>query len=150
MAYTVLACTVTPPHQIVPKEELVSRTKTIVLAEAVKEDATPGGGVKYTFKSKQSIKGNAPETFTIDGMSHGVLGGDPGTFNDHQDPSFWDTPRGRCVHDTSCRINPSFIVGGSYLIFLDGGEHQKAFEKIEKIDGEGKDKWLTWVEQAVK
>ena len=72
------------------------------------------------------------------------------TFDDHQDPDFWNTPRGRCVHDTDCRIHPSFSTGSTYLIFLDGGDHQKGFEKINKTEGEKKDKWLAWVEQAVK
>lgn len=149
MAYTVLACTVTPAYQTVPKEELMERTKTIALAKAVKEEALPGGRMKYTFKTERSVKGAADAEFTIEGSAR-EPGNEPGTFNDHQDPSFWETARGRSVHDTDCRIHPSFTVGEIYLIFLDGTYHQKSFEKIERTDGEKKDKWLAWVEEQAK
>lgn len=148
-ACALFACQVTPASQTVPKEELVARTKTIVLAKAVAAEALEGGRVKYTFKAERRIKGAAADEFTIEGAAYEPKY-DGNHFKDHQEEHFWSTPRGRCVHDTDCRIHPSFEVGRSYLIFLEMPYHQKSFEQAEKVSGEATDKWLAWVMERCK
>lgn len=126
----------------------MKRTKTIVLAKVIEDKALPNGDVRYTFQTQRNIKGTAGEKFTIDGVEQRE--GDLGTLNDHQDARFWEGSFGRSVHDTDCKIHPSFTLGDTYLIFLNEPYHQKSFEKIERVSGDKKDKWLAWVEEQAK
>jgi hypothetical protein len=139
------ACFATPQEQIVSKEKLVSRTKTIVLAQAVKAELQEDGTVKYTFRQIKNIKGEAPKEFVIIGQVSDIET-DLETFDDHRKPSFWESG-GRSHHDTDCEIHPTFSVGLFYLIFLEQPYHQKSFERIVRLDPDQKDEWLTWVEE---
>ena len=146
--YTLLACFATPQSQVTSKEELVDRTKTIVLAQVVKAEMLASGDVKYTFKPERSIKGTPPENFVIEGSV--LAEGDIKTFRDHQDEEFWHTAGGRCYHDTDCLIHPAFAVGRMYLIFLEQPYHQQSFEQVDRIGETDTDKWLAWVAERCK
>ena len=149
-AATAWACFATPKEQIVPAKELIERTKTIVLAKVEKAEVLEADsiGVRYHFREIRSLKGDAPETFTIDGVSS-AYSGPMGNSDHHYDKDFWKDHGGRSWHDTDCVIYPSFVVGGIFLIFLEEPYHRKSFELIVRTHG-GKgirDKWLTWVEK---
>lgn len=150
---TVWACFSTPDEQIVPAKELIDRTKTIVLAtvekaEIIEKDSI---AVRYHFREIRSLKGDAPGTFTLDGVSS-AYSGPMDNFEHHYSEAFWEDGGGRSWHDTDCVIYPSFSVGGIFLIFLEEPFHRKSFELIIRTHGgEGvRDKWLTWVEEQTK
>ena len=150
---TTSACSGTPQEQVVPANELVKRTKTIVLAKVEKAEilGKESIAVRYYFREIRSLKGDAPETFTIDGVSL-AYGGSLDDFEHHYSDAFWKDVGGRSFHDTDCVIYPSFAVGGIFLIFVEAPFHRKSFECIIRTHGgEGvRDKWLTWVEEQTK
>ncbi len=149
-----LACFSTPQEQIVSDAELVKRTKTIVLARVEKAEllGEDSISVRYHFRKIKNLKGDAPERFTIDGISS-VYGDSLDDFDGHRKEVFWENGGGRSWHDTDCVIYPSFAVGGTFLIFLEKPYHRKSFELILRshdADEELRDKWLSWVETHTK
>jgi len=148
------ACFSTPQEQIVADEELISRTKTIVLATVIKAELTEDNqnSVRFHFTKVRTLKGDSPQHFTIDGDS--AAHGDPlDDFYGHSKPSFWESGGGRSWHDTDCAIHPTFAVGGTFLIFLDKPYHRKSFELILRSPDaapEVQDKWLKWVESHIR
>lgn len=150
---TAWACFTTPAEQIVPAKELIDRTKTIVLVQVVKAELLGQDtlDVRYFFREIQSLKGDAPETFYMDGVS--VVYSNPlDHFEHHYDYGFWEDRGGRSWHNEACVINPSFAVGGIFLIFLEKPFHRKSFELIIRTHGGvgERDKWLSWVEEQIK
>lgn len=144
-------CMMTPPEQTTDPDELISRTKNIVLAKVVRADAgSSRWHVLYTLKTERTYKGNPPRAFQL--LGGRLLG--PSSierFDEHRDPAFWTKYGGREFHDTSCAIRPTFIVGATYLIFLDAPYHNKSFEEIYFTgdDRSEKDRWLHYVESRI-
>lgn len=153
-AASTLACFMTPEEQVVPEEELVARTGTIVLAKVEKAETIGGEdsiSVRYHFRKIRELKGDCADTFKIDGISS-AYSTPIENFDHHYEESFWEGGGGRSWHDTDCRIYPTFAVGGIFLIFLEEPYHRKSFEQIIRTHGgEGiRDKWLSWVEVQTK
>lgn len=145
------ACLFTPHEQTTPAEDLISRTTDIALAKVVRADASSDPWrVLYTLRTERSVKGHPPRAFQLLGER---LLGDVSTerFDEHRAPGFWTEYGGREHHDTSCKIQPSFIVGATYLVFLDAPYHNKSFEEIyfEGDEKSEKDKWLKYVEDKI-
>ena len=151
LASNAWGCMVTPPEQTTDPDELISRTKNIVLAKVVRADAgSSPWRVLYTLKTERTYKGNPPRAFQILGKR--LLGPvSIETFDDHRDPAFWTKYGGRESHDTSCAIRPAFIVGATYLVFIDSPYHNKSFEEIYYTgdDHSEKDRWLDYVESTI-
>ena len=147
-----LGCFASPEEQITPANELVERSKTIVLAKVVKAELIDDYHltVRYYFQTIRGLKGDPEKEFFIDGGSLAYRGSLT-TFDHHHDEKFWDNEGGRSWHDTDCIIYPTFTVGGIFLIFLDEPFHRKSFEMIVRTHGdeEVRDKWLTWVENQI-
>jgi hypothetical protein len=148
LAIDAMACHVPPPEQRVPPKELIGRTKNIALAQVVKAEVLRGTEVRYTFNRIKSISGSPAETFTIVGRA--LVDGELTTFGNHTERLFWSSV-GRSTNDTDCQIYPTFVVGGTYLVFLDRPYHVKSFEQIVRTHGDkqSKDKWLQYVEDNV-
>lgn len=93
------------------------------------------------------MKGDAPETFTIDGVSL-AYGGSLDDFEHHYSDAFWKDVGGCSFHLQRTVIYPSFAARGIFLIFVEAPFHRKSYECIIRTHGgEGvRDKWLTWVE----
>ncbi len=145
------ACYTPPPAQRTHADELIARTRQIVLASVVAaEMADTAYRVSYQFKALRTLKGTAPENIRIVGFP-GLLEGDNAVFNDHADPLFWEGHVGRSQNETDCQIHPTVSVGGTYLLFLDEPYHVKSFEMILKTGGRAdvRDKWLQYVEERV-
>jgi hypothetical protein len=145
------ACYTPPPAQRTHADELIARTRQIVLARVVAaEMAVDANSVSYQFKALRTLKGTEPENIRIVGFP-GLWEGDIERFNDHADPLFWENRVGRSQNDTDCQIHPAFSVGGTYLLFLDEPYHVKSFEMILKTGGgaDVRDKWLQYVEKRV-
>jgi len=143
-----VACYSPPEIQSTSVNNLIQRTKTIVLAHVAEAKYKKiDHQVEYTFKLVKIIKGQITEHIKLDGYPL-IWEGGLNTFNNHTESVFWDTGRGRLVHSTDCLIHPSFSVGATYLLFLDRPYHNKSFEQIIRTHGDKgtKDKWLQYVE----
>jgi hypothetical protein len=142
-----LACEMPPAEQRTPPEQLITRTKTIVLAEAIRAELV-GDEVRYTFRTITPLKGTPKDQFQINGRPDSDL-----DFNNHFDTLFWENPStGRTLNGPDCDIHPGFSVGHTYLIFLESPYHVKSFERITRTHGarDTKDKWLQFVENHIK
>jgi hypothetical protein len=146
------ACYSAPAEQVVPADALIARTPRIVLAKVVRAETGPGDryDVTYSFRVQRWLRGQGADTFEIVGHP-AIWEGDTTTFDHHADPAFWEDNEGRASHDTDCEIHPSFVVGGTYLVFLDAPYHNKGFEQVIRTHGDAdtKDEWLQYVEDKV-
>ena len=154
---TVLACYATPKEQMVPADELIKRTESIVLARVVAANLESTDGrnrvfhtVNYEFELIEVVKGESKEKFSLNGRPL-MNGQDATSFSNHKDERFWDTSEGRVFRTMSCTITPSFAVGSSYLLFLDKPYHQKSFELVNahKPYLIVTDKWLEYVKSKI-
>src|SRR5688572_18069307 len=82
------ACRLAPKEQSVPPQDLISRTKNIVLAKVLKAEFFSEHHVEYTFTKITAISGASEQTFTLPGEPL-LFGVQSDTFNDHTDPIFW-------------------------------------------------------------
>jgi hypothetical protein len=150
--FSVFACFAPPAQQLVPPDELIARTQNIVLAKAIKGEATEDAyNVSYTFRTIKVLKGNALDTFEIMGRP-AIFDGWNDNFDHHFGEDFWSASAGRLSNEPDCKIHPMFSVGGTYLMFLDQPYHRKSFEIILRTEGKAdvRDKWLQYVESRVQ
>lgn len=138
----VFACEVPPKEQNTPDEELIHRTKNIVLAQVVSAQLQANSSVVYQFKIAEIIKGTSAETLELVG---GPLW--PGNMEHFEHHSIAGA---RLDNEQDCEIHPSFAVGQTYLMFLDKPYHRKSFELIMRTNGNSltQDKWLQYVKKA--
>ncbi len=165
------ACYVTPPEQIAPIDELISRTNNIVVARVIEAKLTSYRSfpeyhvVDYKFENVESLKGQVDKTFNILGSNTSPykkqtafvkpLDNNVKMFSKkwfeqteyHNDETFWKSDIGRVSHEPTCNIRPDFLVGQTYLIFLDKPYHQKSFELMPQ--GLSTDKWYEYVKNKV-
>lgn len=149
LASDALACRRTPDAFIVPPEELISRTQRIALATVIRAELQDERRVLYTFRTDEPLKGKVDAEFQMPGgISYGnAINYD---FDKHQQEAFWESPVGRLSHYPDCRIWPTFVVGATYLIFLDQPHHFKGFERIIQSDPKyGLDAWYLFVKKRV-
>lgn len=159
-----------PKEQIAPIDELIGRTKNIVLARVIKAeyiepkkidanneeeqlqylvDIVDGTyrPIKYTFEVIDLIKGNSQKFFTMEAemLSRTY---DLEHFNSHKDEKFWANDVGRSY---PCEVDKvSFSIGSVYLMFLDKPYHRKSFERIPNYQSDDhKDKWLGYVQNKI-
>ena len=143
------ACSIPRPEQFVPAEQLLKRSKNIVLAEAIKAELQPDGlGVLYTFRAISQYRGIRQREFRLEGLPASPNGKDFERFVDHFDERFWSDSGGRSYPAPDCEIYPAFSLGTTYLVFLDKPYHIKSFEIVSSLAGNAatKDKWLQYVE----
>jgi hypothetical protein len=142
-----LACYVPPAEQIVTPQALLASAKTVVLARATKGEWMNNGAVRYYFAVERQFAGGPIATFDLVGATAPGGGGDE-TYSHHHDGRFWQAQFGRLPNDTDCEIHPDFVIGGTYLIFLNQPYTRKSFERIVRVgrDSQTKDKWLAYVE----
>jgi hypothetical protein len=170
------ACSLAPAHHKVSPDELISRTKNIVLARVIKadyleppkvdKDGKINGvdefeyiinneiySVKYIFEVLDLIKGESQKFFIFNAY---ILMDDASLnhFDRHGQEIFWENNSvGRTQRSSDCELHPSFSVGFVYLMFLDSPYSFKSFELIRNYksdDGPNyKDKWLAYVEAKV-
>jgi hypothetical protein len=146
------ACYSAPQEQVTPADELIARSSRIVLAKVMRAETGPGDryDVTYSFRAERWLRGKGAATFEIVGHPADWEGATT-TFDHHADPAFWEDAEGRLSHDTDCVIHPSFVVGGTYLVFLDAPYHNKSFEQVTRTHGDAdtRDEWLQYVEDKV-
>jgi hypothetical protein len=144
------ACYAPPPGQLIPADEQVRLAQDVAVGQVI--GATPLGGqeVEYRFIVLDQLAGPARKTFTITGRA-AERGGRDTTFGDHADFAFWARGGGRVMNGADCVIHPDFVVGASYLVFLDSRATRRSFEKIDMVNGtvNGEDRWLAYVKDQL-
>ncbi len=143
------ACIAPPPVQYQKPSQLIARTKHVVLAKVKNAQCVNEYDVSYRFKTLETLKGANKANFQLLGITEEFLNSD--NFNNHRDNEFWQQTGGRLYTSSDCQIYPSFIVGSTYLLFLDKPYHVKSFEKIDNNNDKGKnrDKWLSYVKHKI-
>lgn len=144
------ACRVAPAGQLVDTADQVAQASEVALAQVI--GATPLGGdaVEYQFLVLDQLAGPARKVFTLNGRATGAYDQDS-TFDDHAAFAFWARGGGRTMNGADCVIRPSFVVGGSYLVFLGSAPTWRSYEKIDMDGGavNPNDKWLAYVKDAL-
>jgi hypothetical protein len=131
-----------------PEEELAGALN-IAVATVVAETQAGTGKSSYTFAVQRRLLGPEVTTFTIEGRPAPI---NTTSYERHASPAFWQSGGGRSFGDTSCAIVPSFMVGDSYIVFLDSPVTRRSFEKIEAFDGivDPDDRWLRYIEEHLR
>lgn len=99
--------------------------------------------VEYSFYPLKTLKGEAPEVFKLNGD---IVRETSFTSHDNHSDNFITNSEGRIVH-MSCKIIPSFVVGGTYLLFLDDKQHIKGYEYIPDYFN---DEWFKYVDKKTQ
>lgn len=143
---TCWACRVAPESQFIGVDQQLALALDVSVAKVVHATAPADGQTEYEFEVQKRIVGPDRQRFTIVGASHQVE--DPGKdFDRHSDEVFWRRGGGRLFSGTDCKIHPTFVVGESYLAFVGPPITKRSFERI---DISGSDKWLSYVETALR
>ena len=139
------ACRATPVRQLIAPDVQVRLATDVALGQVI--SATPLGGeqVEYRFLALEQLAGPARKVFTVIGSPDRY--GKDSAFDGHADSAFWTRAGGRVMHGTDCVIHPSFVVGNSYLVFIDASPTQRSYEKIDMVGDavNQDDKWLIYV-----
>jgi len=148
---TSLACVAPPTSLVTPHAELVARTGTIVLAQAVGRSKKSGlqfGKSKplVKFKVAEVLKGNIAPAFMLpNGFFSSESDEIPEDFNGHNNAAYWDQKLTRQWNWPDCNIYPEFKTNRTYLLFL-GRPHWRAYEEIRSPN----DLWLNAVRHLVR
>lgn len=139
------ACTISPAVVDYTKDQLIAKTKAIVLAECV-ASREKSNKTLFSFRTVQAIRGKRPRTFNL------ILRSAPKgyveiDFASHTDPEFWNGTYGRLPWLPGlCEPTYAFEVGGQYLLFVDSLGNGAAAERIRTPDN----KWYQYVRAKVK
>ncbi|MEO1020011.1 MAG: hypothetical protein AAFY56_20325 [Pseudomonadota bacterium] len=118
---------------------MLAEVESVVLGE-------DDGPSTFTFVVKKTLQGRVRGVrFEYSGYGPDGDLGVNGDFDGHRDPDFWASPHGNSGLTGTCEIFGLFEVGKTYLMFLDGKPHFKAFENIQSDD----DFWLSVVRAAL-
>src|SRR2546426_1064209 len=139
-------CTQPPATMRPPYTELIARTATIVLADAVALEEVADRRARYRFTVVEALKGRpAADTTLTFARAERPTSWAETDFDGHRDPRFWDRLATREGNDSNCRMNPVFSVGSRYLLFIEEPYHWRSFERIVASD----DRWLATVRAVV-
>lgn len=164
------ACRTPPEQQLISVNEQVKLASDVSIAQVTSATPLEGRLVEYRFVVLRRLAGQVEGSFTVTGRAAasrgkhsgyyspvlarpGTAGGGNDTSSDHHaDPSFWRRGGGRVMNGGDCRIYPDFVVGGTYLVFLNSPWTWRSFEKIDLVNGaiDDEDKWLAYVAAALK
>lgn len=159
------ACHSPPVQQRMHVDEQIMRASDVSVAQVMSATPLEGKLVEYRFVVLRRLAGQHENTFTVTGRAEASRSsttgfystmltgpektgrGDDTSFNNHTDPAFWKRGGGRVMNGGDCRIYPNFVVGGTYLVFLNSPWSWRSFEKIELVNGaiNEEDKWLAYV-----
>lgn len=144
------ACRVPPPKQLVPAEEQVRLATKVAVAQAIGVTPLSDYEAEYRFLVLEQLAGPAQKVVTVMGRAPGPYDKD-GSFDHHRDFAFWARGGGRTMNGSDCVVHPSFVVGNSYLLFLDTPATWRSFEQIDMVDGRAdpEDQWLAYARQRL-
>lgn len=125
---------------------MVERSQNITLAKVLSvSKENPHGLNTFTFSTLKILRGNVPESFSLQGYSAGEVKDHPGTFSHHQDPGFWTGTTGNTLLPGDCNAYGIFAIGKTYLIFYDMPSHVHSYEEVAS----GEDQWLVRVNKLI-
>lgn len=121
------------------------------LAAAGDEHYLASYPVEYTFQVEKRWRGTDRKTFTLTGTSPPTTWHDPGAEADQRREEFWAAGGGRFGRLFLCKIDPWFIVGERYLVFVGDPVIARSYEHVATIDGQANpdDKWLRYIDDAL-
>jgi hypothetical protein len=118
----------------------------IVLAEAKANLSSDNRRTEFLFETKEVLKGDAPESFKLEGFSRRDHVDILEDFDGHTDPQFWAYPYGNSIMTTFCSVMGVFEVGRTYLVIDTDMGHFKGYENIRSED----DLWLKVIRLLVR
>jgi hypothetical protein len=141
------ACRAAPAGQLIDPDEQLAEAHDIVLATVVGWTPVSGGETPIAFTVVKRLAGFPTGEFVITG----TLENEERRI-DHADPAFWRRGGGRTRNGADCVIRPTFVMGGTYLVFRDGPVTWRSYERIG-VDVFGRpdpsDKWLAYVSEKL-
>lgn len=147
------ACFAPPAEFTRHHGELVADAVRIAWARAL-EPSSPRSlpglfGVAPRFEVIEVLKGDVPDEFTLANGRYSVgpenddfLNSD---FDGHHDLAVWDRMLTRQWNNSMCQMEPAFVPGETYLIFLDS-PHWRSYEIVRSDD----DLWLKAVRNLIE
>lgn len=107
--------------------------------------------VEYEFVVEKRWRGTDRETFTLMGVSPPTTYVDPGPQANQGREEFWEPGGGRFSRLHFCTIDPWFVVGERYLVFVGDPVIARSYEHVATIEGRANpdDKWLRYVDAAL-
>ncbi|WP_306393848.1 hypothetical protein [Telluria beijingensis] len=107
--------------------------------------------VEYTFEVEKRWRGAERNTFTLTGTSPPATYFDPGPEANQGREEFWEPGGGRFGRQFTCRVDPWFIVGERYVVFVGEPVIARSYEHVATIEGRANpgDKWLRYIEAAL-
>lgn len=104
--------------------------------------------VEYEFVVEKRWRGADRKVFTLMGVSPPTTFHDPGPEANQGREEFWDAGGGRYARTHFCSIDPWFVVGERYLVFVGEPVVARSYEHVATIEGRANpdDKWLAYVE----
>lgn len=163
------ACYSPPSQQLMSVDEQIARASDVSVAWVINAVPLQNDFIEYHFVVQERLAGKGGNMFTVTGRAQASRrnGGSVATptlhwpaaagignetsVDNHTDPAFWKRGGGRVMNDTGCAIHPDFVVGGTYLVFLDTPWTRRSFEKIgvsHGVAGNG-DQWLAYVKAGL-
>jgi hypothetical protein len=140
------ACRAPPTQQLIGVDEQLGQATNVVVGQVI--GATPLGGqsVEYRFLVLEQLAGPPQKVVTVMGNTAAPYDKDT-SFDSHRDFAFWARGGGRTMNGADCVIHPSFVLGNTYLVFLDSTPTWRSFEKLDMFDSivNHDDKWLAYV-----
>lgn len=140
------ACRVAPPAQLIGAAEQVAAATDVAVAQVIGATPLNAYEVEYRFLVLDQLAGVDRKVFTLTGRAASPSD-KAGSFDQHRDFAFWARGGGRVMNGADCVIHPSFVVGNSYLVFLDAQTTWRSFEQLDTVDGivNPDDQWLAYV-----
>lgn len=141
------ACFLPPPELTKHHRELVADSATIVMARALEPEASESGSVPR-FQPIEVLKGDVPGEFILGNGRYAGSSENDESLNDdfdaHRNAAVWDRKLTRQWNNSMCEMEPAFVPGETYLVFLDH-PHWRAYELIRSKD----DLWLKAVRNLI-
>ena len=140
------SCIVSGPNFGLTADELIDKSKVIVLAvlveknEALVENNAGQMEVSYRFRTEETLKGKAPRFIELSFVS--LWPPDEHyeeDFNNHTDERFWAEDVGRSLFTGGmCGPDHTFVEEETYLLFPDALNSAKSSEIVRDMN----DRWL--------
>lgn len=107
--------------------------------------------VEYEFVVEQRWRGAQRDSFTLMGVSAPTTFRDPGPEANQARDAFWAHGGGRFGRLHACTIEPWFVVGERYLVFVGNPVIARSYEHVATIEGRANpgDKWLRYIDAAL-
>jgi len=143
-----IACSIPNKQSTWNKDELISNTNTIVLAEVVNTKEV-GEKSEFTFRTVSVLKGTKSGEFSI--ALSTVQEKDRGSYKEnnfekHTSSEFWQGANGRLPwYSGSCRPVYMFEKGGQYLLFLESLPNSASAERVNSLN----DSWYIYVKKTI-